>query len=335
MTFSVGELTSVEELVSAEGEWVDLFDRCENASPFQRPEWIIAWCKHARPAGIWTLTVRFRGRLVALAPWLVYEREGRRIVAFLAGGVSDYHDVIVDPALRNDAVREIFLHLDQRREVWEGCDFEQLGRHSTLRNANAPSHWIDERRHEEPCPMLELPPLPTPLSAVVPSRQLARLRKCRRRTANGGRLALELVEDASRREALHELLGHHGARWAAKNGDAVVSEPLRAFHEEVVTVLCAPNCQAQVYRLKLGGDTMAALYGLVSGGTLHCYMQAFDPDLAGASPGLLLVGAVLEHAQACGIRVVDFLRGAEPYKLAWGARGSPNVRRTFRRAGEP
>src|SRR4051794_36905176 len=91
-------LTSVTELEAIEGEWTALADRCSSATPFQRPEWVITWCRHFDCQSIWAPAFRDGHRLVGLAPWLIYSLGSRRLVAFLAGGISDYHDVLVDPS---------------------------------------------------------------------------------------------------------------------------------------------------------------------------------------------------------------------------------------------
>jgi CelD/BcsL family acetyltransferase involved in cellulose biosynthesis len=52
----------------------------------------------------------------------------------------------------------------------------------------------------------------------------------------------------------------------------------------------------------------------------YCYLQGFDPEFRDFSPGAQLVGAVIEDAIREQKRAVDFLRGAESYKYAWGAR---------------
>ena len=44
-------------------------------------------------------------------------------------------------------------------------------------------------------------------------------------------------------------------------------------------------------------------------------------------PGTLLLGAVIEQAMREGRREIDFLRGAERYKYAWGAVDRMNAER--------
>jgi CelD/BcsL family acetyltransferase involved in cellulose biosynthesis len=71
----------------------------------------------------------------------------------------------------------------------------------------------------------------------------------------------------------------------------------------------APIC-AGVDRVMLSGRTIAGLYGFVIGRVKYCYLQGIDPEYASRSPGLLLLGLVLEDAQRHGVERLDFLRGA-------------------------
>jgi len=73
------------------------------------------------------------------------------------------------------------------------------------------------------------------------------------------------------------------------------------------------------------------LLGLREGETLYCYLQGSAPAHEKLSPGVLLIGAVIEEAIAAGVRALDFLRGREPYKLWWGARERATYRRKLRR----
>ena len=85
---SVRIVDNLDELAELEAEWAELWACCPRATPFQRPEWVLSWCRQFSCNTIWTPIIRREGRLVALAPWLHYRDGERRVIAFLAGGVS-------------------------------------------------------------------------------------------------------------------------------------------------------------------------------------------------------------------------------------------------------
>ena len=61
------------------------------------------------------------------------------------------------------------------------------------------------------------------------------------------------------------------------------------------------------------------------------YNAGVDPDAFDLSPGILLVYSLIARALATGVRRLDFLRGDESYKYAWGAVDEPIQRLLVRR----
>jgi CelD/BcsL family acetyltransferase involved in cellulose biosynthesis len=309
----IQEISSWEDLAGLRGAWSDLCDRSPRTTPFQRPEWLLPWGRVFPPGEPWVLAVWREGRLAALAPWLVYPREGRRTLAFCGGGVSDYCDVVTAPGGEEEAVAALLAHLGTRRERWEVADFEPLPGDSPLRR-------ISQGRIEtrDVCPGIDLPGRVEDLHEVVPTRQLANLRKHRRKAGKLGELRLH---DGSWEEKLEVLLRFYLARREETNGDT-----LRAFHREAAAGFHARGALG-IHLLCLDADPLAALYGFRERDTFYCYMQGFDPEHARLSPGAMVVGTAIEETIRQGARRIDFLRGREPYKYWWGA----TDRETFRR----
>jgi CelD/BcsL family acetyltransferase involved in cellulose biosynthesis len=318
MSERVEEITSWDALESLRGEWSDLCDRSPRVTPFQRPEWLIPWGRAFPPGEPWVLAVRREGRLAALAPLLVYPNEGRRTVAFCGGGVSDYCDVVTDPEGEEKAVSGLLAYLADRRDRWEVADFEPLP-------GDSPLLRISEARTEtrDVCPGLDLPERIEDLGKVAHTRQLANLRKYRRKAGELGELRFHC---GSWEERLEILLRFYLARRGEPNGDT-----LRAFHREAAAGFHSRGALG-LYVLCLSGDPLAALYGFRERETFYCYMQGFDPEWARLSPGVMVVGGVIEEMIRQGVRRIDFLRGREPYKYWWGATDRETFRRTVQSA---
>lgn len=308
------EIEEISDPEALRGEWSDLCDRSPRVTPFQRPEWLIPWVRAFPPGEPWVMAVRKKGRLIALAPWLVYPNEGKRIVAFCGGGVSDYCDLVTDPDAEEEAVAALLAHLAAHRDRWDIADFEPLPGDSPLLRISQGS--IETR---DVCPGLDLPDRVEDLHEVVPTRQLANLRKYRRKAEKLGELRLH--GDGSREEKLEILLGFYLARRGESDGDT-----LRTFHREVAAGFHARGALG-LHLLCLNGDPLAGLYGFRERDTFYCYMQGFDEQWARLSPGAMVVGAAIEEAVRQGARRIDFLRGREPYKYWWGG----TDRETFRR----
>jgi CelD/BcsL family acetyltransferase involved in cellulose biosynthesis len=312
----MSEIEEIPDLEALRGEWSDLCDRSPRVTPFQRPEWLIPWGRAFPPGEPWVLAVRKKGRLAALAPLLVYLNEGKRTVAFCGGGVSDYCDVVTGPDGEEEAVAALLAHLMDHRDRWEVADLEPLPGDSPLLRV---SEGSTETR--DVCPGLDLPERIEDLGSVVPTRQLANLRKYRRKAEKLGELRLH--SGGSWEEKLEILLGFYLARRGEPNGDT-----LRAFHHEVAAGFHARGALG-IHLLCLNGDPLAGLYGFRERDTFYCYMQGFDERWARLSPGTMVVGAVIEEAIRQGARRIDFLRGREPYKYWWGGTDRETFRRTF------
>jgi CelD/BcsL family acetyltransferase involved in cellulose biosynthesis len=68
----------------------------------------------------------------------------------------------------------------------------------------------------------------------------------------------------------------------------------------------------------VGGRPIAGAYVLARRDA-HLYLTGFDPAYERCSAGSVVIGRSIARAIAAGRRSYDFLRGAEPYKYAWGA----------------
>lgn len=334
---AVEHLTSLAALTKLEDEWRGLLESQNDATPFQHPDWILAWARHFVPNAIWAWSFHsLDGRLVGLVPSFRYERDGLRIVSMMGGGDSDWHDVIAFREFRSDIGRAFFAALERRRDQWDRCELEQLPETSALLQTALPVGLVEESRTPHaPCPVLALPERGASMTASIPGHQLARYRKYRRRVERLGELRLVRASERDAQRHFETFLRLHRARWQVREdtGDAPVFEH-RNFHSEVVGRMAARG-SLRLYLLRSGTRDIAALYGFMSAKTLHCYAQGLDPEFAKLGPGMLLVGAVIEDAFAEGAAAVDFLRGEEPYKLQWGAKSQPTYRRVVKPLSSP
>ena len=64
----------------------------------------------------------------------------------------------------------------------------------------------------------------------------------------------------------------------------------------------------------------AAVIGYADRSGYYLYNSAYDPDLRGASPGVVLLSELIRSAIESGLEVFDFLKGDETYKFRLGAR---------------
>ena len=133
-------IEDIAELESLRPEWSDLWRRCTRSTPFQSPEWLLAWWRHIFQGGrLWTIAIRDQGRLVGLLP---FYRWGDRLqnLSFIGTGITDYNDVLLAEG----------VPLPPIQGDWESAQFEELREGSPLLGVGVPERC-------SVCPVISLP----------------------------------------------------------------------------------------------------------------------------------------------------------------------------------
>ena len=317
-------LRTGEDLGAIADEWSGLWHRCPDATPFQRPEWLLPWIETFSPQTITAIEVRLGNRLTGFAPLLVYPRKVYRkqsdsVLAFMGGGISDYMDVIVDPEHEAQTMSSIWDAVTVLDD-WGLMEFTDLPAHSAI--LRTPT-FHDVGREHDACSALALPSTEDELLHVLSKRQRANLRNARSRLQKAGGCSIEVAASETLAEFLDCLFRLHTVRWSRAGQTGVLNdERVKTFHQRATPLLLAQGV-LRLYRLCLGSRTIAVIYSLFERGTVFCYLQGFDPEFAYYSPGTQLMFAVLQDAVRLGIKKFDFLRGQETYKQHWRAVTEP------------
>jgi len=313
-SFDTRILTQPAELRAIAGEWGDLCGRCPVATPFQRPEWIISWAETFSPERIRVVEVRSETTLVGLAPLLIYGRGGERVLAFLAGGVSDYLDFIVNPQGQREIILAIFQALE-KVSGWTVMDLTDLSSGSIAYR----TMLAGLARQHDRCSAVLLPSTREELLQNLSQRQRSNLRQARSRIQRAGGISIELATRETLPEFLEELFQLHTNRWLRDGQTGVLAdEAVKAFHRKAAPRLLSYGT-LRLYRLRLRERTVAVLYALFERDTVFCYLQGYDPEFGSLSPGTHLMFSVMEDAIRSGKRKFDMLRGQEAYKHHWRA----------------
>jgi CelD/BcsL family acetyltransferase involved in cellulose biosynthesis/glycosyltransferase involved in cell wall biosynthesis len=315
----IEEVDGADALAKLEHAWTDLADRDPEATPFQRPEWLLPYCRAFGVTSPWAVSAWSGDRLAALAPLVVYEKDGRRIATLLGGGRSDWQDALVDPDLAPDAANALLDRIAAGRDRYDALVLERLPPHGWLARAEAPDALGATEEEEEPCPVIALPSAVEALESVIGSGVLANARYGRRRLARIGPTAIVETTAADVDRHLCALFDLHGARWSARGQAGVLRDPtVRRFHLDAARALAASG-RLRGYRLVVGDRVAAVWHGFEDRRRLYYYLGGFDPAFRAASPGAVLLAHAIEEAVRRGVRELDLLRGREPYKYAWGA----------------
>jgi CelD/BcsL family acetyltransferase involved in cellulose biosynthesis len=333
---AVTRLSDLEALRRIEHEWTELLRRQLHATPFQRPEWLLAWIESFRPRELWVLEVRANKRLVGIAPLFGYRSEaGGRVLALLGVGISDYLDFTVDPAHAREVLQAIFDFLERYETEWDQVELLDLPDQSPLLMMARPRReWHWQSAQHDICPKLVLPAEVDDWRRVIPSRQRRNLNTAVNRIRRAGKIRVTVADRSTLAEHLRALLQLHGARWRESGKPGVLANgAVREFHWKSAPSLLEAGV-LRLYGLRLDDELIAALYTLWESDTVYFYLQGFDTLYAEFSPGMQIVAAVIQEALRERKKIIDFLRGREAYKYLWGTRDYPTFRVVLRRSGE-
>ncbi len=140
------------------------------------------------------------------------------------------------------------------------------------------------------------------------------LRRKRRRFST--ELGEPIVERRTDAAAIDEFVERHRQSTGPKGG---FMTPQRAvFFRDLV------DRAGAVLDALIARDRIAAwAFGFEHGDGYYLYNMALDPETRSASPGIVLVGSLIDDQIARGSVVFDFLKGDEGYKHRLGARPRP------------
>ncbi|MDT7950617.1 MAG: GNAT family N-acetyltransferase [Acetobacteraceae bacterium] len=287
------------DLAALAPEWAALWQRCPAATPFQSPHWLLPWWRQFGTGMPRVAVERRGGALGGLLP--LYILPGERKALPIGAGTADYLDALGDPApllpqllarLADDPVDQLdLIEVPPWSRLLEIADID----------------W----HQSSPCPVLTLPDLPAGIRR--------KLRMNRHRADRAGGWSVETADAANLHASLEVLVHLHQSRWMAEGLPGVLADPMvLAFWRDAAPGLLAAGL-LRLQLLRVGRVAAAAIMALLAPGRLFFYLSGFDVTQSFVSPGTLLLGAMLEQANAEGRTEAHFLRGREAYKYAWGA----------------
>ena len=313
----ISEFIELERLAA---DWLDLCRRVPGTTPFQTPMWLLPWWRAFGSDELVVISGREGVRLESLAPLTILRDpdSGESLGLFLGTGISDYLDVVGNA----DALVDQLAWLDC--QVW---DFQQVRPNSPLFTAATPRGWSEQTFDQDPCPILSLTEAKGDVQNLISPHFRKKIRYYRRALERLGEVRYESATPETLDEFLSALYELHRARWQQKGMEGVLADDVvQQFHREVARGMLETDA-LRMDAIRLNGRIVAVFYGFSLGRTVYYYLSGYDPALEKLSIGSLLVAHAVEQAVHSGAHTFDFLRGAEEYKYAWGAKDRMNQRR--------
>ena len=314
----IGTITDPAELATLRPEWDALVYAMRRPSPFLLHGWLLEWWRHHPDCGQLSVHVaREDGRLVGALPLFVQRRLGLRVACFLGEDAAALADVLVaDDADPSTADRL----LDQA--AGSGADFADLF------GLPGASRLGDERLQlvaRAEAPVMDLDAGWEAAYRAKTSAKRRSLHRRRRRQLEGlGAVTFDVARTHEElAPALEEAFRLHAARWRDRPEASGFATPQgRRFHRAALAAL-TPLGVPRIALLRVAGRPVACNYFFLLDGCMYFHELAFDPALARWSPGQVATLEAIAAAAAEGARRVEFLGGAERYKLELADRLEP------------
>ncbi len=329
----VSRIATTEELERLKPNWNCL----AHAMPFRTWQWLFNWWKHyGQGKTLYTLAVHDDGgALVGVAPWFI-ERRGNdgRVIQFLGSGdvCTDYltilatmeHTRAVSTAIAEWLVRAAGENVESD-DRWDLLDFESMSVGDTniesLLSVLHTSGCAFNRSPAANCWRLDLPSTWDEFASGLRRTQGKTVRRVSRRLFDNGRGVIRTCDDSTELEAqMRVVVDLHQLRWTSlgEPGCFASRNFSRFLHDSAADLFSAEMLDIRC--LEIEGQPVAAEFFLTSATSRYLYQGGVDPKSLKESPGHAIMSTIIRDAIEAGCQYLDFLRGDEAYKVAWGAR---------------
>jgi CelD/BcsL family acetyltransferase involved in cellulose biosynthesis len=337
--------TQASELERLGGEWTQLLSTSFTNSLFLSHDWMQTWWRHfGEGADLRVLVLRgLEGQALGIAPLLIRNSclvpnepvpdisietepalcpDVRRRSVHLLGGteVSDYLDIIAPGQLCDAVWQAAFEHLAAHGD-WQIMDLRNLPAASpsipAVQRLAEEHGWSPIVVHEDVCPVIDLPETwDRYLDVRLDKKKRHELRRKIRKAEAEADVHWAWVEPQNVDVGMQIFFELHRA--SAPEKDSFMTRRMEAFFEDIASVTQACGW-LRLAVLRFDGQAVATYLCFDSGLDRLVYNSGFDVSTYGhLSPGIVLLGYLINDAIRRGLRRFDFLQGNERYKYDLG-----------------
>jgi CelD/BcsL family acetyltransferase involved in cellulose biosynthesis len=319
---ALATITDASSFARLGDDWDDLVHAMPRPTPYLLHGWLFEWWKHYGGARELRVQVAWRdGRLTGALPLCLRRWRGLGVLEFMGGGSSALADLLLadgEEAALGAALAERGAHSGQHFAQLFG-----LPGGSRLAAALGPAGLRLVPRVE--APVLDLSP---GWEAVYEAKTSAKRRSLHRRRRNqlaalGEGDLFEARTEPELLEALEHAFVLYERRWRGRPDQSDFLTPTGRQFERAVVVALAPHGIPRIVLLRVDGRPVAFCYYLALAGRMFAHKLAFDPAFGRCSPGVTAVLDTLALASEQGVKTVEFLGGAERFKVELADRFDP------------
>ncbi|MDX2306865.1 MAG: GNAT family N-acetyltransferase [Hyphomicrobium sp.] len=310
-----------------EAEWNDLYERVgQSATLFQSFNWLWHWANHFLPLRdaahgqhLAIVTARANGRLVLIAPLAISLKRGIRRLSWMGDPVSQYGDVLADPAIvsNEDIAATLMFALHATR-----ADVLCLRRVRADAAVTAALRRLScETTDRQMAPFLDLSNARTFDAYEQRYTKSARKnrKRLRRRLEERGPMAIERRACSPEAGDVAPVAIALKRAWLKEKGlvsTALADPRTEAFFKDALSsVDHSAGVEAAV--LRSNGETAAVEIAITSHGRTAIHVIAYGLKFEKCGAGALLMEDSIRHAVERGVTTVDLMAPGDSYKFDW------------------
>jgi CelD/BcsL family acetyltransferase involved in cellulose biosynthesis len=310
--------------------WNQLLSRSVTDVPFLRHEFLSAWWQH-RGGGEWQADDQLylilgrspQGELMAALPLFFSKNRAGKPALVLLGSVeiADFLDVLCPPNLLDEFLAAALAHLTgPEAPAWEDLELYNLPESSpTMAALSAAAearglNFAQERL--QPAPFI---PLPESFNAYMESLDGRYRREMLRKMRNALRyfIPVEVVRFGPGDDLAAEMEDFFAMMREESEKDAFLTEPMAA-QMQAVAAAAARLGWLDLRFMLVGKEKAAGYFNFIYNNRVWVYNSARAEKFDSLSPGIALMGLLIEEAVEAGFEAFDLMRGDEEYKYQLG-----------------
>lgn len=293
------------------------------AATLSKSAWHFAWQDAFPQKSSAVITAREGGRLVGVLPLSRVRADARglyfsRVTTFTGG---DYQSPVIASAA-SSAVLPTMLdaaveHFGKRFVYW-WANIPMSDPSGAVLAAHLRSRGMRLVEEYRVAPRLDIGGRAySEVEATWAASHRTDVRRQKKRLAASGALSLWAPDTLTEaRAALQEFFAVHDEKWLSQGQPGRFQDVRQRVHfSAIVDRLWRRGLHFSI--LRCGSVNVSFGIGLLSDGWVQWYRPAYRRDYQNLSPGKVHIALLVEEACQRGWKGIDFLQGAEAYKLQW------------------
>jgi len=327
MKFST--LQSIADVHTIIYPWNTLLQKSAICVPFLQYEYVNSWWQSLgggewKQGELFVVTAHEEDTLIGIAPMFRTLNQAGEPVLMLLGSIeiSDYLDIIVEPAHLSDFLSELLEYLNTFPiSEWVRLDwYNLLDNTPTLPALKLATERMGWEYNQEPCspaPFISLPADWDSYLAILDKKQRHEIRrKIRRTEENIPAGHWYIVEDEENLK--NEMDDFLNLMAQDANKAIFLTETMRAQMHDIAHIAFLGGW-LQLAFLEFGGIKAAGYLSFDYANHIWVYNSGLNADFSQLSPGWVLLGYLIQWAIEHKRNCFDFMRGDEIYKYRFGA----------------